>query len=288
MLRHRFRAMGTEIETLLEAPPTLETMTALVTVKREFRRLEAILTRFDAGSELSRLNAAGALGVGEELLEVVSLAVDARERTAGRFDPTVHAALVAAGYDRSFERLDSTARTASAPVPAGGDVRISGSRIELGPGVALDLGGIGKGYAVDHTVAILAAQGPCLVNAGGDLAVAGTPPAGVWPVAVETASGPLSVGVSRGALATSGRDRRKWTAGAAEQHHLIDPTTGAPAESDLFRVTVAADTAVEAEVLAKALFLAGEAAAVTEATDLGLSALIVTRDGRDRRTGGLA
>jgi thiamine biosynthesis lipoprotein len=288
MLRYRFRAMGTDVGVLLEAPAALETMTGLLTVEREFRRLEAMLTRFDPGSELSRLNTAGAMDVSDELAEIVGLALNARERTGGRFDPTVHAAIVAAGYDRSFEALDQSTAAAGAPPPAGGEVHVCGSRIELERGTALDLGGIGKGYTVDRTVAILGPLGPCLVNAGGDLAVAGAPAQGVWTVAVDSASGSLSIGVSHGALATSGRDRRKWIAGGAEQHHLIDPATGAPADSDLLRVTVAADTAVEAEILAKALFLAGERAAVAEANELGASALLVTGDGRDRRTGGLA
>ncbi|HWM13538.1 MAG TPA: FAD:protein FMN transferase, partial [Gaiellaceae bacterium] len=134
----------------------------------------------------------------------------------------------------------------------------------------------------------LAPLGPCLVNAGGDLAVAGVPAEEVWPVAVETPSGPLTLGLERGALATSGSDRRRWRAGDAVYHHLIDPRTGRPSDSDLLRVTVTAATAVEAEVLAKALFLAGEVAAVAEADRHGISALLVTVDGHVRRTGGLA
>jgi thiamine biosynthesis lipoprotein len=107
-------------------------------------------------------------------------------------------------------------------------------------------------------------------------------------VAVETPSGPLTLGLRKGALATSGSDRRRWRAGDAIHHHLIDPGTGRPSDSDLLRVTVTAATAVEAEVLAKALFLAGEDAAVAEADEAGVPALLVTTDGRVRRAGGLA
>jgi thiamine biosynthesis lipoprotein len=174
------------------------------------------------------------------------------------------------------------------PERGGGEVRLLGRRIELGDGVRLDLGGIAKGYAVDRAAALLASHGPCLVNAGGDIAVAGAPQAGVWPVGVEVPSGTLTLGLERGALATSGRDRRRWTVGDDEQHHLIDPRIGRPAESDLVRVTVVAGTCTEAEVLAKALFLAGERAAVQEADELGVPALLVTEDGRVRKAGGLA
>ncbi len=287
MERHAFHALGTECELLLDVEPGADAVLALASAEGEIRRLERLLSRFRADSELSRLNEAGELDAGNDLLAVVRLALAARERTGGRFDPTVHDALVAAGYDRSFERLEADG-AGSPPSPAGGAVRVSGRRIELDPGVRLDLGGIGKGYAVDRAVARLAAIGPCLVNAGGDLAVAGVPAGGVWPVGLDTPSGEITLGVAKGALATSGRDRRRWRAGGEERHHLIDPATGRPADSDLVTVTVAAPSAVEAEVAAKALFLAGEREAAAEADALGLPALLVTADGRVRFAGGLA
>jgi FAD:protein FMN transferase len=286
MERHAFRAMGTDVEAFLAVDPGLDAVLGLASVEREFRRLEDLLTRFDEASELSRLNAAGALEAGDDLVAVVELALAAREATGGRFDLTLHDALVASGYDRTFELLVGGPAAEPPPLTTGG-VRIRGRRIELDAGVRLDLGGIGKGYAVDRTVELLAPLGPCLVNAGGDLAVSGVPEDGVWPVAVETPAGPLTLGLREGALATSGSDRRRWRAGNEVQHHLIDPATGRPSASDLLRVTVAAPTAVEAEVLAKALFLAGEDAAVAEADELGVPALLVTTDGRLRRAGGM-
>jgi thiamine biosynthesis lipoprotein len=286
MHRFGFLAMGTDVDVLLDASPGPAANAALADVEREFGRLEQIFSRFLPDSELSRLNEAGELDASEEMREVVALALAARERTAGRFDPTVHDALVAAGYDRTFDDIDGHG---GAPAPAGGGVRVTGRRIELDEGVRLDLGGIAKGYAVDRTLRTLAPCGPCLVNAGGDLAVSGLPDAGVWPVGVDTPSGPLTLGVKQGALATSGRDRRRWrTDDGEERHHLIDPATGRPAGSDLFTVTVAASTAVEAEVAAKALFLAGETAAAAEADAQGIPALLVTEDGRLRFAGGLS
>ncbi len=287
MERHAFHALGTDCEVLLDVEPGPDAVLALATAEGEIRRLERLLSRFRPDSELSRLNEAGALEAGDDLLAVVRLALDARERTGGRFDPTVHDALVAAGYDRSFDELRPDG-AGSLSSPAGGAVRVRGRRIELDPGVRLDLGGIGKGYAVDRAVARLAGTGPSLVNAGGDLAVAGVPEGGVWPVGLDTPLGGITLGVADGALATSGADRRRWRAGGEERHHLIDPRTGRPADSDLVTVTVAAPTAVEAEVAAKTLFLAGEQAAAAEADALGLPALLVTVDGRVRYAGGLA
>ena len=176
METRRFRAMGTDIELFVDAPEADEELAA---AEAEFYRLEAILTRFRPESELSRLNEAGALEAGPELLEVIALALEARERTRGRFDPTVHDAVVSAGYDRSFEHVPTDGTAVTAGSTCGGAVRLSGSRIELGPNVRIDLGGIGKGYAAAQAVQLLSSAGPALVNAGGDIAVVG----GIWPVA---------------------------------------------------------------------------------------------------------
>lgn len=279
--RRSFRAMGTDVELIVRdnsAPQALED------AEQEFHRLEALLSRFREDSELSRLNRDGAIEAGPDLRRVVQLALEARARTGGRFDPTVHDALVRAGYDRTFDDVPLEGAALRAPAPAtAGAVRVRGERVELDRGVRLDLGGIGKGYAVERAADLLAQAGPCLVNAGGDVAVRG----GTWPVGLEVATGSITLELDAGGIATSGRDRRRWRRGGRELHHLIDPRTGAPSESDLLRVTVVADDAVEAEVAAKSLFLAGAAQALAEAEACRIPAVLVTADGRTLFAGGL-
>jgi thiamine biosynthesis lipoprotein len=275
-----FRAMGTEIELLVDAEGA---ECALAAAEAEFHRLERLLSRFRDDSELSRLNRDGAIDAGPDLLRVTLLALAARDRTGGRFDPTVHDAVVAAGYDRSFELVPAERSEPASAAPCGGSVLVDGSRIELVDGVRLDLGGIGKGYASDRAAELLATAGPCLVNAGGDLAVRG----GAWPVGVQTAEGSMTLELSAGALATSGRDRRHWRRAGRELHHLIDPATGTVAGGDLLRVTVVAADAADAEVWAKALFLAGADAAAAEADERGVPCVLVTTAGRTRLAGGI-
>jgi thiamine biosynthesis lipoprotein len=279
--RRAFRAMGTEIELLVEAQDATDALSA---AEAEFHRLEAILSRFRSDSELSRLNSAGRLDAGPDLVRVTELALAARDRTAGRFDPTVHDAVVAAGYDRTFESIALDGPDAEdEPSVCGGLVSVTREGIELADGVRLDFGGIGKGYAADRAAEVLATAGPCLVNAGGDIAVRD----GAWPVAVQTGDGSLTLELTSGALATSGRDRRRWRRGGRELHHLIDPATGTPAAGDLLRATVVASDAVTAEVWAKALFLAGGDAGAAEADVLRLPSVFVLTDSSTRLAGGL-
>ena len=273
MERRSFRAMGTEVELLLDAEPSAESETALARAEHEFERLEALLSRFRPDSELSALNRLGSIDAGDDLLAVTALALAARDRTGGLFDPTVHNALAAAGYDRTFDEVAPDG-PAAGPRPCGGGIRIDRRRIELEPGFRLDLGGIAKGWAVDRAADLIGAAGPCLVNAGGDLAARGRS----WPVGVETADDRITLALEDGAIATSGRDRRRWQRNRVEVHHLIDPATGAPALGDFLRVTVVARTAAEAEVRAKAVFLG---APVEE------PAVLVTTDGRTVLAGGL-
>jgi thiamine biosynthesis lipoprotein len=290
MVRRRFRAMGTDCELFLRLRPGPEALRAMAETESEVRHLETIFSRFDPNSELSALNRAGTRRAGPELLEVVHLALAARDWTDGRFDPTVHDALVAAGYDRTFEEVRMDAGRGRFPAPpavrCGGSVRVDHAdrTIELDRGVHLDLGGIAKGYAVDRASAMLGELGPCLVDAGGDIAVRG----GGWPIGLATTDGTLTLELDNGALATSGRDRRHWTRGSEELHHIIDPATGSPAAGDLLRVTAIAATATDAEVRAKALFIAGSDGAEREANATATPALLVTLDGRTILAGGLA
>lgn len=287
MERRVLRAMGTEVELLVEAEPGVETERALDRAEGEIRRLEGLLSRFIPESELSLLNRRGRLRAGPELVQLTELAFEARARTKGRFDPTIHDALVAAGYDRSFEQVERRSPLPDSPgARCGGGASLDSATglIELEAGVRLDLGGIAKGYAVDRACSLLAAAGPCAVNAGGDVSVTGRP----WPVGVATPAGVLTLELVEGAVATTGRDRRRWWTESGEAHHLIDPATGRPAESDLLRVTAVARTAVEAEVAAKALFLAGAKAAEEEANEKGIPAVLVRADGETVLAGGLS
>ncbi|MFN8121567.1 MAG: FAD:protein FMN transferase [Thermoleophilia bacterium] len=280
MRTRSFRAMGTDVDLLVDADGTAADV-ALASAEAEVRRLEEALSRFDPRSELSRLNRLGRLVPGPDLFRVVHAALDARDRTGGRFDPTVLPAVRAAGYDRDLDEVrGGDPGPAGSPVPGGGAVRFDTrtGEIILAPGVELDLGGIAKGDAADRAVRILAQAGPALAVVGGDAAVSGPRLTGEgWPVAVDGTG--LVLNIMAGGVATSGTDRRHWTRGGVPQHHVIDPATGAPARTDLVRATASAPSATEAEALATELLLRGSADGGRRAGELGVAAVLVTADG---------
>jgi thiamine biosynthesis lipoprotein len=227
--------------------------------------LERRWTRFRADSELATINAAAGrfVIVSPPTALVVHDAVAWWEVTQGRFDPTVLPALRAAGYVRTFDAGQGPiGRGAPAPGCAGIEVDLVTGAVRVPRGVALDLGGIGKGAAVDRVVEHLARQADGgLVDLGGDLRVWGQPPSGHgWPIAVEDVrdgSRAALLWLAAGAVATSTSSRRRWTDGDRIAHHLIDPRTGRPAESELVSVTVVSGRAAGADVLAKAALVAG-------------------------------
>jgi thiamine biosynthesis lipoprotein len=290
-------AMGTQVELLAIGAPS----GALAAARDRLADLEARWSRFRPDSEISALNRAAGrpVAVSPETLTLLALAVLGWQATAGRFDPTVLAALEAAGYDRSFDQLPTGrpgadgARPAPGPAPGLAGLRIDpeAGTVTLRAGTRLDLGGIAKGYAADLLCTQLregGAIGVC-VNVGGDLRVGGTAPQGGWVIAVPHPHGgqAATLQLTEGAAATSSSLRRAWQVGGRPAHHLIDPHTGRPANTGILQVTAVAAEAWRAEVATKAAFLAGLPEALTLATRLGAEALVVDQNGGLYLTAGL-
>ncbi len=283
--------MGSDVHLLVPEPRASEYADAVVTL---FAEWENTLSRFRPESELSRLNArAGSpITVGPILLEAVEASLEAARATGGLFDPTLRHDLVRMGYDRSFEEIGDGAPPDEPPHGGGAWRQVvvdrSAAIVTLPVGSGLDLGGIAKGMAVDASLVLLSRLGvdAALVSAGGDLAVLGLPPGKrAWGVLVGgDPDGPV-VPLVRGALATSGTARRRWTQGTVGRHHLVDPNTGEPAVSGLGQVTVAGASCRAAEVGSTAAFVAGPRLGPDLLARLGLAGLLVTESGREIRVG---
>ncbi len=289
-----FRAMGTQCAVSVTAgrDDALRARRAMDAGRAEVVACERALSRFDPDSDLMRLNGAGGgwVTVGERLLAALRAALQARTDTAGRFDPTILPALVAAGYDRSFEQLTPRAPHVARSWHAGAQIEldVGGGRARVEAGAAADLGGIGKGFSAVRALEAMRVAWPQLsgglVDLGGDIAVWGTSPeAARWRLGVADPRVPgASLGMLRiaaGGVATSGRDRRRFGL-AGELHHLIDPGTGAPARGGPLAVTVVAADAAAAEAHATALAVTpARAARAYVAERPGLGALVVPDTG---------
>jgi thiamine biosynthesis lipoprotein len=263
-MRRSFRAMGTEVSLIADpgADPAVFVV-AFAKVASIFAREESRFSRFRDGSELTRVNrsAGGWAEVSAPFAAVVRLALDGARETDGLFDPTVLGALEAAGYDRDFRAIELRDGTTSGmPVPCGRwrDIEITGDRVRLPDDVGIDFGGLVKGWTADLAAeaAVAAGLGWAMVNAGGDLRLAGD----VQPtqIGIEEPSDPEEVccvvSIDGGALATTSVTRRRW---GPELHHLIDPRIGLPARTPVVQATVWAPTCAAAEIASKRAALQG-------------------------------
>jgi len=288
----RFWAMGCQMSAWLASPIDKEGEEGLQAVVDFMREVEARLSRFLPESELSRLNAHGRISASPLLWAVLRQAIRAARATGGLFDPTVLSALEAAGYDRPFALLqpDDAAPRRTLPI-CWRCMRLHPSRreVKLSHGVRVDLGGIAKGWAADRAARFLSRWGPCLVDAGGDIAVRGAPPGWLgWPVGIADPwredRDMAVLCLKRGGVATSGVDYRRWRRQGRDFHHIIHPRTGTPAQTDLLSVTVWAPSTMWADVMAKVALILGGRRGWRWLHARRLPALMVWRDGRARLT----
>ena len=298
MLHERhFRAMNTDVGVWVWSTAAVRAPIigrSLEWAEGVFARVEDELSRFRSTSALSRLNQAAGRGpqaVSPLLWTVLLSALQAADDSGGIYDPTLLRTLERIGYDRSFESMqDLGATEAVASEPAFGSwrrVRLDDAAhsVSLPADLALDFGGIAKGWTVDHVASALAPLGPVLVDAGGDLRVIGAVGGEAWPIAVQDAFEPerdrTVVRLGEGALATSSIGGRQWHRGGRLLHHVIDPRTGTAAESDLHSVTVRAPSAAMADVAAKVVLVLGSVSGSAYLLARGLSGLLTTVQGRE-------
>jgi FAD:protein FMN transferase len=278
----RAELMGTTAEVIVTGDRALEPWGL-----DRLRELERRWSRFDADSEISTVNRAGGhrLPISHDTHVVLAAALDAWASTGGLFDPTVHDAMVAAGYDRTFAEVPRVG-PATAPVAAPGctGIELLPDSVRVPAGVRVDVGGIGKGVAADMVVEELldrGARGAC-VNVGGDLRAAGRGPTpDGWIVAVADPfyreRQVMRVALDDGAVATSSRIGRRWWRAGRPIHHIVHPATGRSVESRVAATTVIAGRAAAAEVLAKLVFL-DEARGVAALRDARASAIVIGID----------
>jgi thiamine biosynthesis lipoprotein len=244
---------------------------AIAEVFTEFDRLEDLMSTWRKGSDVLRLNAAAgkdAVKLSPEVIEVLGLARHYSELTGGKFDVTFAALSGLWRFDQDMDRVVPSRAAIAARLPLIGwqDLVVdaaAGTAALRRRGMSVNLGGIGKGYAVDRASAILRRRGfaDFLVQAGGDLYVGGRPKGRAWRLGIQDPRGPADtpfaiVELSNATFSTSGDYERFFMQDGRRYHHIIDPATGQPAMASR-SVTLVTSKAVEADALAKAVFILG-------------------------------
>jgi thiamine biosynthesis lipoprotein len=228
------------------------------------------LTRFDDGSELSRLNAAKAdrVDIGPTLTAVLDWGRGAEAITDGIVDIGLLDARMLAETGPGEGRLPHPANRRWSLVR---QARVA--TIDRPAGLRFDLDGIAKGWIADRALDLLPGVS-AVVDADGDIAVRIVDEEG-WDIGVADPGEPGTVlstvhftrgthPVARYGIATSGTVVHRWTQAGTTRHHLIDPRTGRPASTDVVQATVIGHTARAAEAYAKTAVIVGSEAAAEQ------------------------
>jgi FAD:protein FMN transferase len=271
-----WRAIGTPVRLLVTDPSRLAAGERLLSA--QLAALDLACSRFRPDSELAMAEQAApaAVHISAVLADAIAVALHAAEITGGDVDPTVATAMSALGYDRDFQLVSADGpplRLRAGSRPSWRQIRLDleARLLTMPPGVRLDLGATAKARAADLAAARLAGVLGCgvLVSLGGDISVAGEPPPGGWRVRVQDVTGHpdeppdgqfATIAIHAGGLATSGITARRWRRGGVTLHHILDPRSGLPVTPVWRTVSVAADTALQANIASTAAIIRGDTA----------------------------
>lgn len=251
-------------------------------IREVFALIDQQMSPWRDDSNISQFNRskAGIFEVPDDMAHVTKTALQVARNSDGFFDPTVGPLVSRWGFGPIEGSVQSDWNAIS--------LRDNGLRKSAG-GATLDLCGIAKGWALDRAVALVRDAGieRALFDLGGELSAVGKHPSGRdWQVAVEhpwsQAKAPIVLRLPAGkSVATSGIRGQNYEFDDRLYSHIIDPVSGAPAESKLRSVSVMSAEATLADGWATALFAAGETSGPVLARDLGIDALfLVEKDDR--------
>ncbi|MEW5920072.1 MAG: FAD:protein FMN transferase [Bacillota bacterium] len=285
--------MDTHVDITFYSSSVQVAQTAIGEIFTEMQRLESLLSRHIAGSDLQRINEAAGrepVQVSPETLFVLRRALEIAALSDGAFDPTIAPLLELWGFGGESFAVPSADQLAQARELVNYRVveidEEQGSVFLPRSGMKLDLGGIAKGYIVDKGQELARGSvSASFINAGGDISIRGRKPSGdAWRVAVQDPHDPQRwvavINMDEGSVVTSGDYQRFFEVEGRRYHHILDPHTGMPAFG-LSSVTIVAPDTTTADALATAVFVLGEEKGMALVESLpNVDALIVDNNGK--------
>jgi thiamine biosynthesis lipoprotein len=293
-LERRLFAMGTWVDVTLVGTQEAQATAALGEIEAMLRGFERDYYAWTDGT-LARLNAGlsagNAVEVDADMVELLQQAKRLAEQSGYVFDPAVGGLVELWGFHSDLSDVTEPPEPEQIRAwldarPSIAALRVSGRAVSGGsPGLKLDLGGIAKGKAVDRIVAILRTHGidHALVNAGGDLRVLGNRGDSPWRIGIRSPRSDGVIGVAELAdgesAFTSGDYERYYDLDGRRLHHILDPSTGYPAEHTQ-AVTVITSDGTSGDAAATAVFVAGPLRWRQVARDMGVALVLrVDADG---------
>ncbi len=292
-------AMNTDVAITLMHPDTSEAESAIDSAFAEVYRIEHLMSHTEGVevSEVARLNKDGFLpNASSDLRYVLNKSIECSELSNGSFDVTVFPVInlwtesIRAGAPPTSDEINETLKLVNYR-----NISIKNGGVYFNQGsMGVTLGGIAKGYAIDRAITVMEERHikNALVNAGGDVRALGYRSEGIpWRVALQNPENKTEyvtiMYLSNVSAATSGNYERYFSE-AARRSHIIDPKTGYAAE-ELLSATIIAKTATDADALATAVFVSGEADGMELIEHLNhVEGLIITGDRRILRSSGFA
>ena len=272
-LSYKSTAMGTNVSVWFWTDREADAARAADAMFKEIKRLDREMTTWLPDSEISQINSNSGIKpvkVSDETIAVIERAIDVSRRSDGVFDITVQAFHGLWKFDEDMDgSLPDQAEVKKRLALVGWKDIIVDEKAKTvflrRKGMAVTLGGIAKGYAVDKCVAILRGAGftDFMVQAGGDMYVAGSKGPEPWMVGIRDPRSPndnpdmfARAPIRDHSFSTSGDYERGFVKDGVRYHHILDPHTGQPAHASR-SVTIRAKDAFTADAWSKVMFIDG-------------------------------
>lgn len=271
---------------------------SLQQAEQEIQRLENEWSVTDEDSEIYKVNHSGGetVTLSDDTAQIVQFALDMAKETDGALEPTIYPVLTAWGFTTEENRIPGSEELQNLLERVGYEkVELDGNQIQLQPGMELDLGAVGKGYAGDLAAQLLREDGisSALLNIGGNIQAVGSRPDGTdWRLGIRSPYGEGELGVleiSDCAVVTSGNYERYFVGEDGRTYgHIIDPETGYPADNGLASVTILAEEGKKGDALSTSMFVKGLEGALNYWRDHpDFDMIAVTEDGEIYLTEGI-